>query len=356
MHRKGQRETALLTSWGKTKVAVQCWHCCDCGKKGHSLLPGLDKSGLSPRTLERVLDLSVRLPYRESQAALGIQGIELEVSHCERLSQGYGTTLYEQVYRDFEEFANQPLAQNKQPSSRVQVIQADGVFVIEKDKPVKGSCEGREVKHVLVYPLEKPEERHSIACSDSEHFQTLAHGLLRHAQVQQYDTLVGLADGSAWIDNLFEDLGITVRILDVYHATLYLDKVMLALGWNEEQRLAERCSWLRGDINAKVWLNHYIPHNPEVWLTWADEAQAALVYLDKRLEQMNYFDFRELGYPIGSGQIEGANKSVIGARMKRGGMRWSHQGINRMALLRSQQCSAKPFLDFHSIRLLAFAS
>jgi hypothetical protein len=37
-------------------------------------------------------------------------------------------------------------------------------------------------------------------------------------------------------------------------------------------------------------------------------------------------------------------------------MRWSHEGINRMAILRSQQCSAKPFLDFHSIRLLAFAS
>ena len=147
-----------------------------------------------------------------------------------------------------------------------------------------------------------------------------------------------------------------MRILDVYHASLYLDKVMQALGWDEEKRCAERCSWLRGDINAKVWLNHYLPQNPEVWLTWSDQAQAALAYLDKRLDQMNYFDFRELGYPIGSGQIEGANKSVIGARMKRGGMRWSQQGINRMALLRSQQCSVKPFLDFHSARLLAFAS
>ena len=174
--------------------------------------------------------------------------------------------------------------------------------------------------------------------------------------MQQRDTLIGLADGSAWIDHLFEDLGVTVRILDVYHATLYLDKVMLALGWDDEKRTAERCSWLRGDINANVWLNHYIPQDPEVWLTWSDEAQVALAYLDKRLQQMNYFDFKELGYPIGSGQIEGANKSVIGARMKRGGMRWSHEGINRMAILRSQQCSAKPFLDFHITRLLAFAS
>ncbi len=147
-------------------------------------MPGLDKSGLSPRTLERVIDLSIRLPYRESQAALVIQGIELEVSHCERLTQRYGATLYEQVSQMFEELAEQPLAL-KQPLGDIQVIQTDGVFVMEKDKPSKGSCEGREVKHILTYPLEKPKERQSIACSDPKHFQTLAHGLLRHAQVRQ---------------------------------------------------------------------------------------------------------------------------------------------------------------------------
>lgn len=70
---------------------------------------------------------------------------------------------------------------------------------------------------------------------------------------------------------------------------------------------------------------------------------------------MGYRDYKAKGWPIGSGQIEGANKSVIGARMKRGGMRWSQQGINRMAAMRSNQCSAKAFLD-NTTRLLAFAS
>lgn len=338
------------------QIAVQCWQCCECGKKGHSHLPGLDSSGLSPRTLERVLDLSIRLPFRESQVALRVQGIELEHSHCERLTQSYATIAYTEVCEDFADLAEQVLPTSNPQLSTVQVIQVDGVMVMEKDKPSKGLCEGREVKQMLIYPLDKPKERNRIACSDSEAFQTLAHGLLRHAQVQQQDMLIGLADGAAWIDRLFEDLGVQIRILDVFHATSYLDKVMLALGWNEEKRTAERCSWLRGNINAKVWLNHYVPQDPQVWLAWSNEAQAALAYLDKRLDQMNYFDFKAQGFPIGSGQIEGANKSVIGARMKRGGMRWSHDGINRMAILRSQQCSLKPFLDFHTTRLLAFAS
>ena len=79
------------------RIAVQCWQCCVCSKKGHSHLPGLDHSGLSPRTLERVLDLSIRLPYRESQAALAIQWIALELSHSERLTQRCGASLHEQI-------------------------------------------------------------------------------------------------------------------------------------------------------------------------------------------------------------------------------------------------------------------
>ena len=171
--------------------------------------------------------------------------------------------------------------------------------------------------------------------------------------MRQKDKLIGVADGAPWIDALFDELGVKVRILDVYHATLYLERVMLAMGWCRERREAERASWQRGDINARVWLKHYLP-DPERWLAWNEEDQAALRYLESRLEQMDYFDFKEQGYPIGSGVIEGTNKSIIGARMKRGGMRWSYEGINRMATMRCEQASAKPLLDFHLTRKVAF--
>jgi hypothetical protein len=146
--------------------------------------------------LERVIDLSVRLPYREARAALAIQGLNFEVSHCERLTQRYGETFYSQVCQQLEQQAEQPLSRASSETARLQIIQADGVFVLEKDKPSQGLCEGREVKHVLVYPLEDPQERHRMAGSDREQFQRLAHGLLRHAQVKQEDTLIGLADRS----------------------------------------------------------------------------------------------------------------------------------------------------------------
>lgn len=333
-------------------MSVQRWQCERCGRYGQCYPVGLDGSGWSPKALRRVLDLCVRLPYREAQAALAIQGLSLEVSHCERLSQVYGACSQRLGEQAFERLSHQPLSA---APGEVKVVQADGVYVMEKDKPVKGRCEGREVKQLLVYPVNDPQNRSSIAAAkDISAFSDLAHGLMRHTALSQNDVLVGVADGALWIDGLFDDLGVDVRILDVYHATGYLDEVMLALGYDDDTRLAHRCSWQRGDINARVWLEHYLPE-PEVWLAWRDSARTALRYLETRLDQMDYFDFKARGYPIGSGQIEGANKSVIGARMKRGGMRWSKQGIDRMAVMRSNQCSAKPFLDFHTTRSLAFA-
>jgi hypothetical protein len=144
-----------------------------------------------------------------------------------------------------------------------------------------------------------------------------------------------------------------VRILDVFHATEYLDIVMQAMGFDESQRQAHRASWYRGDINARSWLRHHLP-DPSVWLTWAEPARKALCYLEERLDQMNYYDFKQKAYPIASGVIEGAANSVIAARMRRSGMRWSHSGINRMANLRSEFASANPILDFHNLRVLAF--
>jgi hypothetical protein len=188
---------------------------------------------------------------------------------------------------------------------------------------------------------------------DSAIFQQLSQGLLRRAGVRQDNTLLGVGEGSKWIDALFEDLGVQLRILDVFHATGYLETVMQELAWHEEKRLAECCSWLRGDINARVWLRHYLPA-PEVWFTWSQPAQTALQYLETRLDQMDYATFKAKGYLVGSGQIERANKSVIAARMKRGGMPWSHQGGNRMAMLRSVQFSFRPVTDFQHTRLLAF--
>ena len=66
---------------------------------------------------------------------------------------------YSQLCQQLQRQAEQALARAKAAEAQFQV---DGVRVMEKDKSSKGLCEGREVKQV--YPLERPQERHRIAC------------------------------------------------------------------------------------------------------------------------------------------------------------------------------------------------
>ena len=190
-------------------------------------------------------------------------------------------------------------------------------------------------------------------CS-AEDFLPLLLGLLNQANVTPADTLLGLGDGAAWIDNIFDQLG-ALRVTDVYHATEYLDLIMQAMHWDEATRASHRRDWYRADISARDWLKKHLP-NPERWLTWDEAALAALRYLEKRLDSMDYFSFKAKGYAIGSGQVEGMNKNVIGQRMKRSGMHWSIQGAAGMASLRAQLCAKRSLISFDAVRFQAFST
>lgn len=60
----------------------------------------------------------------------------------------------------------------------------------------------------------------------------------------------------------------------------------------------------------------------------------AVGYIFHNLRLMDYAAFHQAGYPIGSGTIESAFKTVVQARMKQSGMRWSRHGAQSMLALR----------------------
>lgn len=290
-----------------------------------------------------------------------LQRIEISLGQCEQKHHSYAAKYEEESKAILINQATEVLPKGE-TEGKDWVIEIDGMYVMERDKPFKGQSEGREIKQTVLYPLSeykksnnrKDSKRYYLnQAGKLEQFAMLNHGMLRQWGFKSKDKLIGLADGAPWIDNLFDELGVEVRILDVIHATQYLDIIMKAMGWDKEKRSAQRASWLRADLNARVWLRYYLPE-PEVWLSWDNEAQKALKYLEQRLDQMDYYDFKNNGYPIASGVIEGAASSVIAARMRRSGMRWSFLGINRMANLRAEYASSQPILDFDQLRLLAF--
>ena len=56
------------------------------------------------------------------------------------------------------------------------------------------------------------------------------------------------------------------------------------------------------------------------------ETRKELGYFRNNRRRMNYYHLAEEGYPIGSGEVEAANKMLVTHRLKRSGQRWGRDG------------------------------
>ena len=71
------------------------------------------------------------------------------------------------------------------------------------------------------------------------------------------------------------------------------------------------------------------------------EIQKTLRYYRNNRRRMNYYELAKKGYPIGSGEVEAANKVLVTHRLKRSGQRWGRDGgqgvLSFRALLKSDR-------------------
>jgi len=65
-----------------------------------------------------------------------------------------------------------------------------------------------------------------------------------------------------------------------------------------------------------------------------DKVRLGVGYLFNHRSRIRYNQFRQAGYPLGSGTVESACKLVMQERMKQAGMRWSREGAQAMLALR----------------------
>jgi hypothetical protein len=181
--------------------------------------------------------------------------------------------------------------------------------------------------------------------TDAETFRELARGELYRRGTAAAGVVCAVQDGAEWqqrfVDHHRPD---AVRILDFPHAVEHL-------------ATAGRAVFGAGTAAFSEWLGvqaHTFKHgDPEHVLaalraldvTGALDPEAArhqaeaLAYVEKRRAQIAYADFRKLGYPIGSGAVESANKLVVEARLKGSGMRWDRASVSPMVSLRDLLCS-----------------
>jgi len=99
----------------------------------------------------------------------------------------------------------------------------------------------------------------------------------------------------------------------------------------------ERSKWAEPQINkisngvADLIIEELVIEND---LNPSDRLKRLLGYLNRFEDSINYGNFREKGYPIGSGEIESAHKSVPQKRLKIPGATWHPDSIDPMLALR----------------------
>ncbi len=136
------------------------------------------------------------------------------------------------------------------------------------------------------------------------------------------------ADGAEWIWNLVADyFPDSVQIVDWFHATQHLAQAAQALYPCDEKKahcwFAQRCDDLfLGTLSRII--------QPLEQHGLANQAH----YFQVHQRRMQYQDFQERGYPIGSGTVESGVKQFK-TRLTGPGMRWSRPAAQRMLIIRA---------------------
>ena len=181
--------------------------------------------------------------------------------------------------------------------------------------------------------------------------ESLVRAACARAQARAGGGIVAVVcDGAAldWVD-LDPYLPLRVEILDFYHVVERLGEIApgiapaAAAAWQTTMRQA------------------LLEQGPAPLLAalraWEPEAEAAqevkrvqLAYFERQQGRMQYPEYLQRGFPIGSGAVEGACKHVVADRFDGGGMRWKRETADPLMQLRAALLT-QPRLDLQ--RLIA---
>ena len=238
----------------------------------------------------------------------------------------------------------------------IMVLAIDGAFVPTRPAQAKGEATGRqrtrarragwqgawkEAKGFRFYLVDQERIVHVLSwyqvARDEDVGAALKRvkdaGLIPEDQVR----LCVIGDAAKWIWKQVNALFPTaVQILDYYHCSEHVHKVgglqfgedaVQAREWGEA--MMARLFW--GYVDWAIeGLETLQPREDQT----AEEIRKLIGFLQNNAGRLRYRTARKGGYPIGSGGIEAANRSISHVRLKRSGAWWYVEQANHMLALR----------------------
>lgn len=288
--------------------------------------------------------LSGLLPYEQCSAVFEQIGERLiPTSSIWRQTQQHGERLQGHVEQQREQVGVERvvLPDGRYDHDQRKAVSLDGGMV-----NIRG--EGwREMKVGAVFDVETRLERHP----QTEELDTMAHGVEVHyaavlgskedftpalwalavnCEVPTAKERAVIGDGAAWVWSVAEDVCPDGRqIVDWFHAVQHLAEAAIALYPNDHD-VRQRQRWL------KTHKDHlYMGRTHKIIAALHQRERADLAgYFEHHQRRMQYLEFREEGFPIGSGTVESGVKQFK-QRLPGTGMRWNAPNAQRMLVIRA---------------------
>ncbi|MDR2351852.1 MAG: UPF0236 family protein [Deltaproteobacteria bacterium] len=217
-------------------------------------------------------------------------------------------------------------------------LEVDGVMLTTREKDEKGSV-WKENKQGMVFSDDNllfwtdkhGERQHRILkrefinyLGDSNNFKKFIYSLALRNGYGQYQNTVLISDGASWIQSMIEELfPESQHILNFYRlcekVSVYAKNVFSL----DEEKYKP---WAKKICDLIKISNHQIA------LDIIDDLPSSMKnkssfnlnnYIKNNINNIDYANYREKGYFIGSWDIESANRYVVQRRLQFPGMRWN---------------------------------
>jgi hypothetical protein len=357
---KGFRWRSALSLLGPFRLRRHYYLCPTCHR---GTCPQDDRLGLQAHDLTPAADEAVCLagaPASFAEAAERtlprLAGLRVSASTAERATEAAGARVARAQARGVTFGPDLPWEWHRDAEGQTVAYVAVDATGVGQQGPGGAAAEGRMATVGMIYnPV--PQERERWArpqgrrppwqaryVAQVQPLAALAQPLRRQGSrvgMGRAQRWVALADGGSGLEDFLRDnFGrVDAVILDFWHAAEYLGDLAKALyPGHEEQSEAWRSAWcsrLKAEGGAPV-LEALRGLDLKGKGRAVREVRAQVVgYFAGQVGRMDYPAYQAKGWQIGSGPVESACKTVIGLRMKGGGMRWGEDGADAVAHLRA---------------------
>jgi len=371
---KEMRSKTFLSVVGTVEVRRPYYHCSHCSKGQHPVDGELGIAGLesSPGVRRMESMLGAEMPFVPACEPMKVlAGLEVPAKAIERAAESIGAEIArrDQVEIDRAKQLVLPIV-IKQAIPKMYLLM-DGVQIpvaASETEGRRGRIEGqrartRECKLGAVFtqttvdkdgrPVRDQDSTTYVGAVESA--DEFGYRIYTEAWNRGWEwatTKIVIGDGAVWIWNLADQhFPGAIQIVDLFHARQHLWDTAALLYPHD---VAAKKRWM---VPMQDLLDH---GRTELLVEWLREIAAAYAatqpglaqefgkqadYFETNTHRMQYPEFREQGFFVGSGVIEAGCKSIVGVRLKQSGMFWTIRGANAIIALRCCRFNQR-FEDF----------